>query len=68
MTAPTILFLTPNSIDGRWKVLDIEDFCFGDGETPDEAIQSARIVSNAPIETYWGTVPTGSSELPEVGE
>lgn len=68
MTAPTVLFLTPNPIDMRWKVLDIEDFCFGDGETPDEAIQSARIVSNAPIETYWGIVPTGSSELPEVGE
>lgn len=65
---PTLLFLTENPIDRRWKVLDAEEFCFGDGETPEDAIQSARIVSNAPIETYWGTVPANSTELPGVVE
>lgn len=49
MTAPTKLFLNQNSFDGRWKVLDKDEFCFGDGETPEQAIASARIVTNAPI-------------------
>lgn len=49
MAAPTALFLTHNDIDNRWKVVDNKQFCFGDGETPEEAIASARIVSNATI-------------------
>ena len=53
MVAPTKLFLEKNHIDGRFKVLDEKGFAFGDGEMPDEAIQSARIVSNAPI--YFGS-------------
>ena len=68
MSAPTKLFLTKNPINDRWVCVDFEDFPFGDGETPEDAIASARILSNAPIETYWGTVPSGSSELPEVKE
>ena len=49
MAAPTALFLTFNDIDNRWKVVDNEQFCFGDGETQEDAIASARIVSNATI-------------------
>ena len=49
MAAPTELFLTFNDIDNRWKVVDNKQFCFGDGETQEEAIASARIVSNATI-------------------
>lgn len=49
MSAPTALFLTFNDIDNRWKVVDNKQFCFGDGETQEEAIASARIVSNATI-------------------
>lgn len=49
MSAPTILFLELNNIDNRWKVVDEDGFAFGDGKTIKEAVQSARIVSNAPI-------------------
>ena len=49
MSAPTQLFLDLNSIDNRWKVLDTDGFCYGDGETPSQAIASARVVTNAPI-------------------
>ena len=49
MAAPTMLFLTFNDIDNRWKVVDNEQFPFGDGETKEEAIASARMVSNATI-------------------
>jgi hypothetical protein len=49
MAAPTMLFLTFNDIDGRWKVVDNHQFPFGDGETKEEAIASARMVSNATI-------------------
>lgn len=52
MSAPTKLFLKFNDIDNRWKVLDKDDFCFGDGKTIDDAIASARVVSNAPIYDY----------------
>jgi len=48
------LFLCGNCAD--WTVVDAEDFCVGVGETPDEAIASARKHTNAPIETYWGIV------------
>ena len=49
MSAPTKLFLDMNSIDHQWKVLDKDGFCYGTGETPEVAIKSARIVTNAPI-------------------
>ena len=49
MSAPTKLFLDRNSFDMRWKVLDTDNFCYGDGETPEQAIASARVVTNAPI-------------------
>ena len=49
MVAPTELFLTFNDIDNRWKVVDNKQFPFGDGETKEEAIASARMVSNATI-------------------
>ena len=49
MAAPIKLFLSFNDIDGHWKVLDSKEFCFGDGETPENAIASARVVTNAPI-------------------
>lgn len=49
MAAPTKLFLDHNSIDDKWKVLDEKEFCFGSGETPEDAIASARVVTNAPI-------------------
>ena len=54
MNAPLKLFLFGNG--GDWSVVDAEDFCIGEGETPDEAIASARKRTNAPIETYWGVV------------
>lgn len=49
MTAPKKLYLDHNSIDNRWKILDSQEFCYGDGETPEQAIQSARVVTDAPI-------------------
>ena len=48
------LFLCGNCSD--WTVVDAEDFCIGEGETPQEAIDSARKHTDAPIETYWGVV------------
>lgn len=49
MSAPTKLFLDLNGIDGKWKVLDKDEFCFGSGDTPEDAIRSARVVTDAPI-------------------
>ena len=49
MSSPAMLFLTFNDIDNRWKVVDNTQFPFGDGETKEEAIKSARLVSNATI-------------------
>lgn len=48
------LFLSGNC--GDWSVVDEENFCIGEGETPDEAIASARKHTDTPIETYWGIV------------
>ena len=55
------LFLTGNK--GSWSVFDDEMFCFGVGETPDEAITSARQLSDEPIETYWGVVEHAKTTL-----
>lgn len=49
MSAPTRLFLDHNSIDNQWKVLNESEFCFGSGHTPEDAIRSARVVTDAPI-------------------
>ena len=49
MSAPTKLFLDLNTLDGQWKILDKNEFCFGSGETPEDAIRSARVVTDAPI-------------------
>ena len=49
MAAPTKLFLDYNSFDDHWKILDKDEFCYGSGETPEDAIKSARVVTNAPI-------------------
>jgi hypothetical protein len=49
MTAPSKLFLDRNSFDGKWKVLDSKEFAYGSGETPEDAIRSARVVSDATI-------------------
>lgn len=52
--SPSKLFLCGNC--GDWAVVDEEDFCISEGETPDEAIASAKKRTDAPIETYWGVV------------
>ncbi len=49
MSAPTKLFLDYNSFGENWTVLDHKRFAFGMGDTPEEAIRSARVVSDAPI-------------------
>ena len=49
MTAPTKLFLDYNSFDDHWKILGSDEACYGSGKTPEDAIKSARIVTNAPI-------------------
>ena len=49
MSAPTRLFLDYNSFDGNWKVLDENEMCFGSGHIPEDAIRSARVVTDAPI-------------------
>ena len=51
MVAPTKLFLDYNSFDTSypWKVLDKSGMVFGSGEIPEDAIKSARVVTNAPI-------------------
>lgn len=43
------LFLDYNSFNEEWKVLNAENKCFGIGDCPEEAIRSARIVTDAPI-------------------
>ena len=47
----TKLFLDYDSFESRypWAVLDTSGKVFGTGETPEDAIKSARIVTNAPI-------------------
>lgn len=43
------LFLDKNVFDLRWKVLDQDGFCYGDGETQEQAIKSARVITSADI-------------------
>ena len=54
------LFLTGK---GTWFVFDEEMFCFGVGETPDEAIESTRKQTNKAIDTYWGVVEDGAKTI-----
>ena len=49
MSAPTRLFLDYNSFDDEWKVLDENEFPYGTGHIPEDAIRSARVVTDAPI-------------------
>ena len=49
MTTPPKLFLDYSSFNEEWKVLNKEGKCFGCGDCPEEALKSARIVTNAPI-------------------
>ena len=49
MSAPTRLFLDYNSFDNEWKVLDENEFPYGTGHIPEDAIRSARVVTDAPI-------------------
>ena len=49
MNASTKLFLDYDSFHETWKVLDKEDICYGTGDCPEHAIESARVVTNAPI-------------------
>ena len=43
------LFIDYNSFDENWKVLNKKGQIFGSGETPEDAIASARVVTNKPI-------------------
>ena len=66
MSAPTKLFLKLNTIDHRWKVVDEKGFCFGDGKDSEEAVQSARIVSDAPIYGPGSVVISNPKEDPNL--
>ena len=43
------LFLDHDSFNDEWNVLDNDDICYGTGNCPEDAIKSARIVTDAPI-------------------
>lgn len=43
------LFLDYTAFDEEWKVLNETGACFGTGKCPEEAIKSARVVTNKPI-------------------
>ena len=45
----TKLFLDWDSFNEVWKVLDKEDICYGTGDCPENAIKSARVVTNKTI-------------------
>ena len=62
MAAPTKLFLEYNGIDNRWKVVDENGFCFGDGRTVKEAVQSARVVTDQDIYFHDGLVYVNKPE------
>ena len=49
MNAPTKLFLDYNSFTEKWAVLDSEEITYGTGNSPEEAIRSARVVTDATI-------------------
>ena len=43
------LFLDYSSFREEWKVLDTDNVPYGCGDCPEEAIKSARVITNAPI-------------------
>ena len=43
------LFLDYDGFNDTWEVLDNDNICYGRGNYPEEAIKSARVVTNAPI-------------------
>jgi hypothetical protein len=50
VNSPVIkLFLDYSVFHEEWKVVDDRGRMFGEGNTPEEAIKSARVVTNAPI-------------------
>ena len=49
MVAPSKLFLDYNSLAEEWKVLSDKGMVFGSGCCPEDAIASARVVTNNPI-------------------
>ena len=49
MTAPTKLFLDYNTYGENWTILDSDRKTYGKGDSPEEAIMSARVVTDAPI-------------------
>jgi hypothetical protein len=68
MSAPTRLFLEHNAIDGQFHVNDKDGFAFGQGHEIPDAIQHARIVSDAPIDfgdSYEGFTRICVTERPE---
>ena len=49
MSSPK-LFLTQNDIDGKFKVVNKDGFPFGDAYEIPDAIESARLLTDAPID------------------
>lgn len=49
MNTPLKLFLNYSSFREEWDILDKNNVCYGQGCCPEEAIKSARTVTNAPI-------------------
>lgn len=43
------LFLDYNGFDESWKILSAKGYVVGSGNCPEDAIKSARIVTNEPI-------------------
>ena len=67
MSSPK-LFLKQNSIDGKFKVVDENDFPFGDAYEIPDAIKSARTVTDKPIDiedNYAGISRLVVSEKPK---
>ena len=50
MTAPVKLFLEFNNIDGKFHVNNAKGLAFGTGHEIPDAIQSARVVADVPID------------------
>ena len=47
--APSKLFLDYDTMNERWKIYNSDMICYGEGETPEAAILSARVGTDAPI-------------------
>ena len=50
VNSPVIkLFLDYSAYRENWRVVDDRGRLFGEGDTPEDAIKSARVVTNAPV-------------------